>query len=118
MLKLKAFTLTSAEALWLKGVREGALPVARRARSDAAGRRTAQLGECQNYFVTMGIQNRDKSCSLEPGGNSQRVSGYRRTHQNVSNVLPAVHCCQEPLEPLGFFACTFSIHEIQLVRVT
>ena len=61
MLKLKAFTLTSAEALWLKGVREGALPVARRARSDAAGRRTAQLGESQNYFVTMGTQNPDTS---------------------------------------------------------
>ena len=63
MLKLKAFTLTSAEALWLKGVREGALPVARRARSDAAGRRTAQLGESQNYFVTMGTQNPDITCT-------------------------------------------------------
>ena len=37
--------------LWLKGVREGALAVARTPWSDAAGRRTAQLGESQNYFV-------------------------------------------------------------------
>ena len=66
MLKLKAFTLTSAEALWLKGVREGALPVARRARSDAAGRRTAQLGECQNYFVTMGGDKKQKEKRKTP----------------------------------------------------
>ena len=60
--QLHTFTLSSADALWLKGVREGALAVARTPWSDAAGRRTAQLGESQNYFVTMGIQNPDNSC--------------------------------------------------------
>ena len=62
--QLHTFTLSSADALWLKGVREGALAVARTPWSDAAGRRTAQLGESQNYFVTMGIQNPDNSCRL------------------------------------------------------
>ena len=61
--QLHTFTLSSADALWLKGVREGALAVARTPWSDAVGRRTAQLGESQNYFVTMGTQNPDKSCS-------------------------------------------------------
>ena len=48
MLKLKAFTLSSAEALWLKGVREGALPVARRARSNSVRPRASQLRVDQN----------------------------------------------------------------------
>ena len=61
--QLHTFTLSSADALWLKGVREGALAVARTPWSDAAGRRTAQLGESQNYFVTMGTQNPDNSCT-------------------------------------------------------
>ena len=68
MPQLHTFTLSSADALWLKGVREGALAVARTPWSDAAGRRTAQLGESQNYFVTMGIQNPDNSCSLSASG--------------------------------------------------
>ena len=62
--QLHTFTLSSADALWLKGVREGALAVARTPWSDAAGRRTAQLGESQNYFVTMGIHNPDNSCII------------------------------------------------------
>ena len=61
--QLHTFTLSSADALWLKGVREGALAVARTPWSDAAGRRTAQLGESQNYFVTMGTQNPDITCT-------------------------------------------------------
>ena len=65
--QLHTFTLSRGDALWLKGVREGALAVARTPWSDAAGRRTAQLGECQNYFVTMGIQNPDNSCSAYSG---------------------------------------------------
>jgi len=49
MLKLKAFTLSSAEALWLKGVREGALPVASRARSNSVRPRASQLRIEQNF---------------------------------------------------------------------
>ena len=71
--QLHTFTLSSADALWLKGVREGALAVARTPWSDAVGRRTAQLGECQNYFVTMGIQNRDKSCSPTRSGHPKPI---------------------------------------------
>ena len=37
MLKLHTFTLSSADALWLKGVREGGHPVARTARSGLHG---------------------------------------------------------------------------------
>ena len=50
MLKLKAFTLSSAGALWLKGIREGGLPVARTARSDEVRPRGSQLTEHQNYL--------------------------------------------------------------------
>ena len=53
MLKLKAFTLSSAEALWLKGVREGALPVARRARSNSVRPRASQLRIVQNSLKPM-----------------------------------------------------------------
>ena len=47
--QLHTFTLSSADALWLKGVRERALAVARTPWSDAAGPRTAQLAESQNF---------------------------------------------------------------------
>ena len=43
--KLHTFTLSSADALWLKGVRERGLLVTRTPWSDAAGPRTAQLDE-------------------------------------------------------------------------
>ena len=73
MLKLKAFTLTSAEALWLKGVREGALPVARRARSNSVRPRASQLRIVQNSLKPMVNKtpiklvpdyNWDKQCRL------------------------------------------------------
>ena len=74
--QLHTFTLSSADALWLKGVREGALAVARTPWSDAAGRRTAQLGESQNYFVTMGTQNPDITCTRdrETKGRGQAIN--------------------------------------------
>ena len=75
--QLHTFTLSSADALWLKGVREGALAVARTPWSDAAGRRTAQLGESQNYFVTMGTQNPDITCTRCAGGEVIALSSRR-----------------------------------------
>ena len=79
--QLHTFTLSSADALWLKGVREGALPVARTPWSDAAGRRTAQLGESQNYFVTMGIQNPDNSCTVPLRRGFILRYRYRQVHE-------------------------------------
>ena len=78
---MHTFTLSSADALWLKGVREGALAVARTPWSDAAGRRTAQLGESQNYFVTMGIQNPDNSCTVPLRRGFILRYRYRQVHE-------------------------------------
>ena len=49
MLKLHTFTLSSADAPWLKGVREGALAVARTASSDSANYEVRATSECQNF---------------------------------------------------------------------
>ena len=53
MLRLKAFTLSSADALWLKGVREGTLSVARRARSESVRPRGSQLRIVQIFLKQM-----------------------------------------------------------------
>ena len=85
--QLHTFTLSSADALWLKGVREGALAVARTPWSDAAGRRTAQLGESQNYFVTMGIQNPDNSCTACTDYSMARPGAWRTACRLGTPVL-------------------------------
>ena len=55
VLRLKAFTSSGEDALWLKGVREGALPVARTARSSPVRPRGSQLRIVQIFLKRMVI---------------------------------------------------------------
>ena len=75
--RLKAFTWSSADALWLKGVREGGRPVARRARSDSAAFTGLLVGDPSKPFKKMVTQNPDISCSWSGGRRSRGRDGGR-----------------------------------------
>ena len=60
MLKLHTFTLSSADAPWLKGVREGALAVARTASSDSSAPRASAK---TSQKVCANLNPSDNSCT-------------------------------------------------------